>query len=339
MSPMFKTRRMEAGVVLRAAAISLVALNHANPDIDQVLGFNFSGGMSVLMALSGYFFAKFVLDAPSLPQMRHRLIGFGRSILLPSFFMVLFFFIILRKFDVLELLFIRNLFTDGRISKFPTWYPQVMMQILIVVYILSYIGLIRNFGRKLLPYSVVLLFVASVLLRFYLDNYSDGLDHPTLPYSRFWNFCLGWCFYFFADLSRTPKGNRVAMAALAIASSFLVYGAAKLPAYCLIAGTLIFLFVRDIAVPAILHKLITIVAMANLHIFLWHRFFFEIYEDIMHVTAQGGFGMWLFGMSASVVLWIGWEAAVRTAREFALASTSLKSKVIPSVRSHTLPAS
>ena len=68
MSPMFKTRRMEAGVVLRAAAISLVALNHANPDIDQVLGFNFSGGMSVLMALSGYFFAKFVLDAPSLPQ-------------------------------------------------------------------------------------------------------------------------------------------------------------------------------------------------------------------------------------------------------------------------------
>ncbi len=49
MSPMFKTRRMEAGVVLRAAAISLVALNHANPDIDQVLGFNFSGGMSVLM--------------------------------------------------------------------------------------------------------------------------------------------------------------------------------------------------------------------------------------------------------------------------------------------------
>ena len=105
MSPMFKTRRMEAGVVLRAAAISLVALNHANPDIDQVLGFNFSGGMSVLMALSGYFFAKFVLDAPSLPQMRHRLIGFGRSILLPSFFMVLFFFIILRKFDVLELLF------------------------------------------------------------------------------------------------------------------------------------------------------------------------------------------------------------------------------------------
>jgi len=64
MSPMFKTRRMEAGVVLRAAAISLVALNHANPDIDQVLGFNFSGGMSVLMALSGYFLRSSCLTLP-----------------------------------------------------------------------------------------------------------------------------------------------------------------------------------------------------------------------------------------------------------------------------------
>src|SRR5262245_32269636 len=122
---------MEVGadVLLRALAITLVTYNHAHPYSDFWMGWG--GGMTFLMMLSGYNFAKYGMDGATYQQGRAAITRLGVRILIPSFFVVVFFFLLLRKFDLAELLFYRNWITAERISKFPTWYPQVMVQMCI----------------------------------------------------------------------------------------------------------------------------------------------------------------------------------------------------------------
>ncbi|WP_443749117.1 acyltransferase family protein [Asticcacaulis solisilvae] len=314
MTHLFKLKAIDVAVVLRAVAICLVAFNHANPDAPKFLGFSLDGGMNVLLMISGYYFAKLVLTAPSVGQMRHQLIRYGASFIIPSFLMVLFFFALLKRFDVQELLFYKNFFSPERVSKYPTWYPQVMLQILLIIYALSFIPGLGAIGRRLQPYWVLGVFGVFAVIRLVLPQYVDTvpLMHH-LPHLQFWNFCLGWCFYFVSDPSGSPLRARLAMAGVALVSIFAIFGPNVLVTYTLSIGSLLFLFVKRISLPAIAHKTVSIIAAASFNIFLWHRFFYEIYERVAHLkTPQGGVGMWVFGVGLSIVLWSVWEGLEKT---------------------------
>jgi len=314
MTHLFKLKAIDVAVVLRAAGISLVAFNHANPDAPKFLGFSLDGGMNVLLMISGYYFAKLVLTAPDVTQMRHQLIRYGASFIIPSFLMVLFFFGILHRFDLQELLFYKNFFSAERVSKYPTWYPQVMLQILLIIYSLSFIPRLGATTRRVRPVWVLGLFAVFAVVRLVLPRYIDTaplLHH--LPHLQFWNFCLGWCFYFVSDPSGSPLRARLAMAVVALISIFAIFGPDALVTYTLGGGCLLFLFVRRISLPAVAHKAVSIIAAASFNIFLWHRFFYEIYERLAHLkTPQGGIGMWLFGVGLSIIVWSLWESLEKT---------------------------
>lgn len=314
MTHLFKLKAIDVAVVLRAVAIGLVAFNHANPDAPKLYGFSLDGGMNVLLMISGYYFAKLVLTAPTVAQMRRQLIKYGASFIIPSVLMVLFFFVLLRRFDLQELLFYKNFFSAERVSKYPTWYPQVMLQILLIIYAVSFIPGLGAVVRRAQPVWVLSLFAVFAVVRLVLPRYIDTaplLHH--LPHLQFWNFCLGWCFYFVSDPSGSPLRARLAMAGVALVSIFAIFGPNELVTYTLSLGSLLFLFVKRISLPAIAHKTVSIIAAASFNIFLWHRFFYEIYERLTHLkTPQGGIGMWLFGVGLSIIVWSLWESLEKT---------------------------
>jgi peptidoglycan/LPS O-acetylase OafA/YrhL len=217
---------------------------------------------------------------------------------------------------------VNNFETHSRFSKFPTWYPQVILQIMIVIYALSFIPGLGSWGKRYLPYSVVALFLIFVAINRYLPHYLPGASEQ-LPHLQFWNFCLGWCFYFFSDPLSSPLRNRVAMLVILIAVVLLKFDFSTSIPFVLIGGAAILLFVKNVSLPAILSKAVTIIAAASFVIFLWHRFFFEVYKRLAHLPShQGGLGMWLFGMIGSLLIWSLWESFERTWPKFARASAA-----------------
>lgn len=301
---------VSADVLLRALAITLVTYNHAHHNADFAMGW--AGGMTFLMMLSGYNFAKYGMDGATHEAGRAALVRLGLRILIPSFFAVVGFFLLLQKFDLAELLFYRNWLTPQRISKFPTWYPQVMMQMfagLVLLFCIPRVG--AAFFRWPLR-AALLLFGIALAMRIVFPLFFDttSLMHH-LPHLLLWNFTLGWVVYF--SVTRLPAAwGKVLACICGFAGAAASVSIEMLEFWCLSIGVILLVLPLRVRLWTPLARFVFIVSQATFAIFLLHRFLYEVYEHMPIPQDQDA--MWVVGLFGSIALWIAGVVPVRAYR-------------------------
>jgi len=302
-------KKMDVNLFLRAIAILSVVFNHSYIDrylmdhtsVDNIFfGLSLSGGATVLLLLSGYNFAEFILSQNNAAAMRASIWKLTKKIAIPSFLLVVFFFVILSKFDIYELLFIRNWVDSTRIAKYPTWYPQVMIQMLLffIVILPLFFKYIKN-NPWLFSLLSFFLSIGGFLTTYYLLKID--MWEVRLPHLYFWIFILGWLI-FYARRSENKIYIFITIVLL-ITSSLWIITSDKLMLYWIVSSGLLLLFCKDIKVPKTIKPILNLVAQATFTLFLFHRFFFEIFERI--APYKYGYGsLFIFSVCASLSLWI-----------------------------------
>ncbi len=291
---------VSADILLRALAIIMVTYNHAHPYPDFAPGWG--GGMTLLMMLSGYNFAKFGMQGASPSQGRLALARLGYKIFVPSLIAVIFFFVLLRKFNLEELLFYRNWLTIERIAKFPTWYPQVILQMFAGLLVLFSIpGVARWIFRKPL-YASLIIFTLAVMVRMVFPKIWDTAPlHHLLPHLFLWNFTLGWVVYFSTTEIANPWGKALSVCC-AIVGAAVGWGYHALDFWWLSVGVTLLVLPLNLRMWAPVARVVFMVSQATFAIFLVHRFVYKVYEDMPLPRNQDL--EWIVGLAGSLVLWI-----------------------------------
>lgn len=312
MNNLLRSRSIDTDVLLRALAISSVTLNHALPHAGGRSGV--AGGMTALLMLSGYSFARFIMAGASARDMQRGLASFTLRIFVPSFIAVLFFFAVQREISLTELLFIRNWFDPDRIAIFPVWYPQVIVQMgLGLMALFAIPGLAAAFLRNPLAASAIL-WAGAVAVRMILPLYIDTkplLHH--LPHLYLWNFVLGWLVFFL--LSKDRVDCKLAATAVVLLSAYLVWTPRSLQFWALgVAGIALVWAVR-VRLPAPVTHVAGLVSQATFTIFLLHRFVYAVYDKVLAPPLPKGVTMWIVGMICCLIAWVLAAAASRAYRK------------------------
>lgn len=297
-------------ILLRALAICLVTYNHAHPYPTFSLGWG--GGMTVLMMLSGYNFAKFGMQGASANDAARALSRLGLKIFVPSLVAVLLCFAVLRAFSLSELLFYRNWISLERISKFPTWYPQVILQMFAgLVLLFSIPGLGDRILRKPFPYSLALFSVAVAIRVTFPRIWDTSGLHNLLPHLYLWNFLLGWVVYF-ANAEVRSVGRKVVTFVCAVVGAYVGWGIHALDFWCLTLGVLLLTLDVRITLWTPLARIVFVISQATFGIFLVHRMIYKNYEHF-HFPANQDLE-WIVGLGGSILLWVAAVIPVRAYR-------------------------
>ncbi len=263
------------------------------------------------MMLSGFHFAEYILSESNPHMIKKKIFSFGKNIFIPSFLLVIFFFIILKRFDIQELLFYKNWFTVDRVSKFPTWYPQTIIQMLLVFY------LILPFMSKPFVKAPLLtsgLFLAISVIIFLLSNsYKDSLNLINkTPLFYLWYFVLGW--FIFYCIEKSHAHYRILASLTLILCATLCMSFHSLHFYWIIFGGLCLIWIEKINLPSYFKRVFVLIAQATFTLFLFHRFFFEVLEKVIP-NQYNDIGLFVFGVISSLGLWVAYTAFVRTFRK------------------------
>lgn len=295
--------------MLRALAISSVVWNHANPSANGTFG----GGMTFLMMLSGFTFARFSLRGATPATVRQALLRLGWRIALPSLALVILSFVLLQSFELKELLLVSNWWTRSRIALFPLWYPEVMVQMFAMLYLFFLTPAARIALRHPLAFSLVAFGIAIAMRRLLPDYVWDTthLQHD-LPQLFLWNFALGWVvFFLITKETKTWFAAALAMACIAV-GAHVGWGWGRLDFWWLVVGGAVFVLWRRFIVPKPLAAVVGLVSQAAFTIFLLHRLCFTVLEHFMPAYKARGPGMhFMVGMLVSVAVWISATAAQR----------------------------
>lgn len=305
-------RTVSSEVALRALAISLVTFNHA-----QNLGyyFNFGGGMSFLMMLSGYNFAKFALHNGSAPEIRHATQRLAISIGGPTMLVILGSFILKEKADWTELALISNWFKVDNIALMYIWYPQVLIQILIGIWCLFAIPPLARLVLRNPLWSSLGIFCVAVGVRYFFPV--DALWNQ-LPHLFVWNFVVGWVVYFALETPTIQRKSLARLLALAcvVIGGFVGWPSEKANPYVLAFMGFMFIYIRQFTVPKFLGRPINLVSQATFTIFLLHLAILYVYDLFF---PQDSILKFSFAMGACVAIWVVWTSLTRAYKVLARA--------------------
>jgi hypothetical protein len=254
---------IETAVLVRALAIVLVVGEHAHL-------WGIVGGAHLLLVLSGWTFARFVLarlpegSSAAVPQrgLPRRILGSAARIAVPSAAWIAFRALLgnVRFVDVLLLGSLAPPLVAGY------WFVDGLVQILLVLAMVFALPALRHVEREH-PFG----FAAAVLLLALLGRHyptAYGYWFTTDIYSTqvvAWLFVLGWM----AHRARTTAQRWATVGAvLVLVPTF--FGADALRTIVVVAGLLLVQFVPTVVVPRALGSAATSVAAASLGIYLTH---------------------------------------------------------------------
>lgn len=288
--------RLGPDIFLRACAITAVVFNHARWDIP------FDGGMTFLMMLSGFNFAKFGMNGATVEQGRDSLISLGRKILIPSFFAIVAAFVVTRQFDVTELLFISNWYKRDSIALFPIWYPQVIAQMFLGLWLLFLVPVIGQWIFRQPFVASLGLFSAAVLIR-YIDPilWESAKINQGLPHLYLWNFILGMVVFFSLDRLGSTWRAKVLATGCALIGASVGWSLDSLDFFWIVLGTVLFVAPLNVTLPSPVAKVIVMIAHNTLAIFLLHIFMFKAYAHIP-VPHDQNF-KFVIGLFGSIFIW------------------------------------
>jgi hypothetical protein len=299
------SRRVDSEVVLRALAITAVCLNHSYP----VHPIGFGGGLTVLLMLSGLWFARFALQGASPQTLRPALAKFGLRLFVPCLAIILASFAVRREFSLTELLFISSWFSTSHLAFLFVWYPQTIIQILLVLAALFSIrpladAFFRNplFGSLALLAACLLIRQATVLLL--------APERITPPVNVAWNFFLGWVLYFaLRDWTHHHLARKALLLALCVVCALAGRSPMEFPFWTVAGACAVIIFIPWLRLPSPLARAAYIVSQASFTIFLLHVIFLRIYTVVLGGTSQ--FGAFLFAMTCCTLTWVLIAASTR----------------------------
>jgi hypothetical protein len=303
-------------IVLRAIAICMVAFNHAS--ITDSRPVHLGGGLNVLLMLSGYSFARFILSHDDVREVRRRIVRFVAGLWLPCFCVVLVSFVLKREWSWSEVFFVSNLLTDEHVALMYVWYPQVILQLFGMLYILTFLPGAEKWIQHRPAMLMVVMLTGSfaVLLLLHAGRPNSELLSRSLQ-SIAWNFFLGGAVWYARNSTgRLASSSRNLLWALTLTLSLIAFGLGVdwLRTVALTVATGIMLFTQRIEMPRSIGRAARILSQAALSIFLWHVLFLRAFDGLglRHVHSgfdprdtllagcfaiTGSVGVWLMGVS------------------------------------------
>lgn len=300
-------RAIESEVVLRAAAILAVVINHAS-------AIPVGGGAHVLLLLSGYNLSRYqrarLIDGRGLSILS----SFLLRIIVPYYAILAAYLVVRRQFDIPSLLMVSNF--SGRWNSFlePYWFLEALLQCMILfVLLFSFRGVRRfaaanpwRFGLALLCVSLVIRVLAFVAMG------RPQLEERT-PDSVLFLMAFGWCLHQAKTWSRrlllTAVGFVIAMLQIVGPASYwphFSFPSNITHAAWFALAVVLILWLPRVLVPNALHALIGTVAAASFYIYLTHGVPVYLLVQVFGATSL------LLCLATSVLLGMGvWWAAQR----------------------------
>lgn len=246
-----QTHHQATDVVLRAVAALLILGTH-------VRLFHLQGGAHLLLAMSGFYFARFMLvpDGPAGPL--RRIAPMLRRIAIPTVVCVVLVSAVERTYPLPKLLLINNYVNGGR---WHYWYIEVLVQTLMLVALIVSVPLARRIERAH-PFETAMVFVGIGLLMRLAVAGAVIPGGVLQTHDVFWLFALGWAI---------ERATNVRQQALVLACTFVglygFFGNATRELLVLV-GLALLCWVPRIPVPRLLHPVTGAIAASSLYIYL-----------------------------------------------------------------------
>lgn len=310
-------RDSDTHYVVRAFAICAVIVNHA---VHAPL----AGGLNVLLLLSGIAFAQLCFGGLDNGPIWVTALRFMRPLMLWSIVLCLFWSLVFRHVELAEILMYSNWITPSRVSKFPIWYTQALMQIMIVLVAL-FSGLRLTDRMRATPvwgsvFTLMLTVALASLSQWFFDM--DRLGDK-LPHLHAWNFVLGWLFWAVL-VNRAPTAwHRGVMSLLSVALMVFMFVGLDAPAalsrVCIaIAPALLLIWCPKIRLPVAILQPTLLISQATLFLFFLHYPFILTMRNLLSDTVSPtalGFAKAVAGILGPVLIWALVTSAQRTFRE------------------------
>lgn len=291
-------RRIKTDVLLRAAAIVAIVLNHSGAYVLE-------GGANILMVLAGLSFARFNWGDDGRDVVRSTL-ATALKIFAPTLALVLAHQWWWGEIDWLMVLFVKNLIEADFQALIFVWFIQALLQIFLFMALLFSVPQVRRVASRQ-PFSFGLVFVGlSIGLCHFLVLHGDALlpHRNEMIYTPFylWQFGMGWLIL----ASRTPIRKLATLLILALGLYLEFYFTTSRTGWLLLGGAAL-LFVDSVPAPRILEAAASILAKAVFYVFLLHTTFmgalvyFKVLESPLALFAAGlagGLAAWLIAESA-----------------------------------------
>ncbi|WNC71759.1 hypothetical protein RGQ13_16805 [Thalassotalea psychrophila] len=294
-------KQVNINAFVRATAICFVVANHAS-------GLKLAGGMNFLLLLSGYNLAYFLFDKSSVQIVKSFFITVAK-IVIPCMGLVVLNFIYFNTFQWQEFFMVSYAFKVKAVSNFPIWYPQVLMQMALII---TPLILIFNFSKHVAKYPVLV-----CLLCLIVSLTINILSEKQYPWGReahlyLWNFTLGWALW--AVLKVKNFKNCLAATAIVLITAYLVLLLNTNGSYdpilrfiIFISISLFFIWFQVIKLPYMLAILVYLISSATFYIFLFHMILFELFYYLTELD-NATFNLDLplkciFAVVISVLLW------------------------------------
>lgn len=311
-------RSIETVTVARAAAIVLVVANHV------VFGVNLHGGLNALLVISGLSMARFGFGGTTREAVR-AMLRFGARLAIPSFVLALTWQVAVGWISLPELMFYSNWLYKSRVSLFPVWYAQVVVQMLIVLvplFLLTDMG--ARIARRPLVWVAGLYLAGCGLALASYAVWDTTYWADKLPHLILWNLMFGWLIWAVGASGLSKNRGRWLLTAVLAGSVALLYlgvdsfGGASRAIYLPLL-VLPVIWIDRLTLPAIVARLATTISQATLFIFLFHYYAFWAVWRLgrlvgLETEAQDPVLRLGVGLAGPVLLWAGWTAALRVYR-------------------------
>lgn len=318
-STVSSVRPVDTMYVVRALGIMAVVANHTGNAI-PIFG---AGGLNILFLLSGMSFAA-ICFSPNSGDIARNAVRFMAPLVIGSVLLVLLWMILFRRFEPFELAMVSNWITNSRVSRFPVWYTQVLIQIMLVlVPLFLALGLTDRFRSAPLRASMVALVLTVALatvakLLFDTDELKDKL-----PHLHAWNFVLGWVFWAVLKVEPPTTAHRVGLTALTLPLMAFMFVGLAYPDGAMRLATatlpvLLLIWTTKLVLPRVLSQAALLVSQATLYIFFLHYPFLIAFDRVFSKRIPEvplDLLQLLAGLIGPIVIWAMVVASQRTYRK------------------------
>jgi acyl-CoA synthetase (AMP-forming)/AMP-acid ligase II/peptidoglycan/LPS O-acetylase OafA/YrhL len=286
------TTPVEIGVLLRAVAIVMVVVTHT--DILMI-----PGGAHVLLAVAGFNLARFALRADGRRARTRRILGALAAVVVPASAWIAGCALLTGDYRVSTAFYVNGLVgSDSWSPDWQFWFLEALVWSYLAVAAL--LALRRADGwQRAHPFATAMVVVGAALLVRYLlvGVEAQGTEKYSVAVVL-WVLALGWA----AAEARTHR-QRVVVCVAAILGLLGFFG--DLQRELVVAGGVaLLLWSRPVALPAVVARLVQVVASASLWIYLTHWQVYPGLEAAGHAPAA---------ILASVVVGVACSAAYASA--------------------------
>ncbi|MEM6888581.1 MAG: acyltransferase family protein [Pseudomonadota bacterium] len=312
-------REIDSLYIVRAFAITAVVANHA-------LTVSFAGGLNLLLLLSGIAFAQLCFNRQTEVSLPRAAVQFIRPLLIWSVVLCLFWFAVFKRFELAEMLMVSNWVTASRVSKFPIWYTQVMLQMMLAIVVLfQTFHLTPLFRRAPVLASAGALAAAAGLAIFAQGAFDSDDLKDKLPHLHAWNFVLGWLFWAVL-ISRQPRpGHQLLLTLISLPLLLFMFLGLDVPAadaraQVAILPAILLIWLPKIRLPFALVHPVSLISQATLYLFFLHYPFLLAVRNLLDgILPPDLVGFLQFGaaMIGPILIWAAGTATRRTLQEAA----------------------